>query len=488
MNNTAYLKSYVKNHPDNKMAWYLLGKEYESAGQEGKAQYCYIQAGSVYEAFEATKVPADLWQEYQDKLLEESRRKEKRKGLVRKVGIVLVFLLLLNLSSAYAPGQFAVDLPIQDDSGSFSDDLGLAVIDPYPGSEPMGQESGRASGIGGPDADSGTEFTASAYQSNIDNPYKSLEDLYGDKLETPASKVVVLGMKQKAKWLLWTKDMPIVYELNKSQQDGVMKVQSYDPKACQCRPPDATKLQKEGKAWIERQETLAVLSTAIRTYKEQKGTWPGSLDQLVQPFPDNWLAGSNPLMRHTFKSVLAMHQKADSKPQKNDTNPPAGGENLLTSGGQEGEVPFFKEPLRIVIDKDTHLLAVASGNVILRSYKVGLGGNKTPEGAYKVSDKVINPNGKDNGEFGSRGMQLSDTNYAIHGTNDPDSIGKDESHGCIRMLKKDVEELFDMIPRGAKVEIGKGILPQLESVPKERFVLKRSQDQTNPRRTYHWLL
>ncbi|GJM84202.1 hypothetical protein HMSSN139_66980 [Paenibacillus sp. HMSSN-139] len=70
---------------------------------------------------------------------------------------------------------------------------------------------------------------------------------------------------------------------------------------------------------------------------------------------------------------------------------------------------------------------------------------------------MVNPNGKDDGEFGSRGMQLSDTNYAIHGTNEPDSIGKDESLGCIRMGKKDVEELFDLVPKGTKVKIGKGI-------------------------------
>ncbi|WP_068780422.1 L,D-transpeptidase [Paenibacillus sp. GM2] len=487
MKNTAYLKSYVKNHPDNKMAWYLLGKEYESAGQEGKAQYCYNQAGSVYEAFEATKIPADLWQEYQDKLHQESRRKEERKGLVRKIGIVLVFLLLLNLSSAYAPGQFATDLPVEDDSATVAEDLGLVVKNPSQDSEAMWPEGERNWGIGSPFEGQGTEFTASAYQSNIDNPYKSLEDLYGDKLKTSASKVVVLGMKQKAEWLIWSKEMPVVYELDKSPQDGVMKVQSYDPKACQCTPPDATKLQNEGKAWIERQETLAVLSTAIHTYKEQKGSWPESLDQLVQPFPDNWLAGSNPFMRHEFKRVLALQQHAGSKPQQEEEQHPSASEERLSSN-PGGEPLYFKEPLRIVIDKEAHLLAVASGNIMLRSYKVGLGGDKTPDGTFKVSDKVINPNGKDDGDFGSRGMQLSDTNYAIHGTNEPDSIGKDESLGCIRMLKKDVEELFDLIPRGAKVEIGKGILPQLESVPKERFVLKRSQDQTNPHRTYHWLL
>lgn len=486
MKNSAYLKGYVKNHPENKMAWYLLGKEYESAGQEAKAQYCYIQAGSVYEAFEATKVPADLWQEYQDKLVEESKRKEKKKGLIRKIGIVLVFLLLINLSAAYAPGQFAVVPSVEDDSGLTVEDisslsveeLGLAVKDSDPGSE--------AAWLGGEGVSAlTTEFTAGAYESNPDNPYKSLEDMYGEELATTASRLVVLGMKKKAEWLIWTKDMPVVYELDRSPQDGVMKVQSYDPKACLCTPPDASGLQKEGKAWIERQESLAVLSTAIRNYKQQSGEWPEHLDQLVQPFPDNWLAGRNPLMRREFSRVLDIQKKAATGKAGE-----AKGQNVSEDelfGGANGEALFFKEPLRIVVDKDAHVLAVVSGKIILRSYKIGLGGSKTPEGTYQISDKVINPNGRDDGEFGSRGMQLSDTNYAIHGTNEPDSIGKDESLGCIRMLKKDIEELFDLMPRGSKVEIGKGILPRLESVPKERFVLKRSQDQTNPHRTYHWL-
>lgn len=54
-------------------------------------------------------------------------------------------------------------------------------------------------------------------------------------------------------------------------------------------------------------------------------------------------------------------------------------------------------------------------------------------------------------------MQLSDSNYAIHGTDEPESIGKDESLGCIRMSRKDVEELFAMVPMGTKVQISKGV-------------------------------
>jgi len=160
---------------------------------------------------------------------------------------------------------------------------------------------------------------------------------------------------------------------------------------------------------------------------------------------------------------------------------------VLAEGMAPGQRPYFAEPYEIIVDTQAHVLAVVSGNVIVRSYPVGLGGDKTPEGTFAISEKVMNPNGRDNGEFGSRGMQLSDTNYAIHGTNEPDSIGKDESLGCIRMGKKDVEELFDLVPKGTKVEIGKGILPKLKNVPAERFALGDRQDQTNPHRTYHWL-
>jgi cytochrome c-type biogenesis protein CcmH/NrfG len=39
---SLYLKKYVKDHPDHKMAWYLLGKDYMEKGKEAKATYCLI--------------------------------------------------------------------------------------------------------------------------------------------------------------------------------------------------------------------------------------------------------------------------------------------------------------------------------------------------------------------------------------------------------------------------------------------------------------
>lgn len=58
------------------------------------------------------------------------------------------------------------------------------------------------------------------------------------------------------------------------------------------------------------------------------------------------------------------------------------------------------------MDKQNHRLAVVSGSIILRNYAVGLGGDKTPEGNFVITDKVVNPNGRDDGDFGSRGFSF----------------------------------------------------------------------------------
>ncbi len=46
-----------------------------------------------------------------------------------------------------------------------------------------------------------------------------------------------------------------------------------------------------------------------------------------------------------------------------------------------------------------------------------------------------------------------DTLYRIHGTTEPESIGKAVSSGCIRMLNQDVIDLYNRIPKGAKVVV-----------------------------------
>jgi hypothetical protein len=53
--------------------------------------------------------------------------------------------------------------------------------------------------------------------------------------------------------------------------------------------------------------------------------------------------------------------------------------------------------------------------------------------------------------LGARAMYLGDTAYRIHGTNQPDTIGKHVSSGCIRMLNDDVIDLYARLNVGTKV-------------------------------------
>lgn len=61
------------------------------------------------------------------------------------------------------------------------------------------------------------------------------------------------------------------------------------------------------------------------------------------------------------------------------------------------------------------------------------------------------PGGSPRNPMGARALTLSGDQYAIHGTNRPGSIGTFASFGCIRMLNRDVVDLYDRIPVGTPV-------------------------------------
>src|SRR3954452_1160718 len=55
--------------------------------------------------------------------------------------------------------------------------------------------------------------------------------------------------------------------------------------------------------------------------------------------------------------------------------------------------------------------------------------------------------------LGARAMYLGSSQYRIHGTNDPTTIGKFVSSGCIRLTNEDVTDLFNRVNLGAKVVV-----------------------------------
>src|SRR5665213_2448386 len=62
------------------------------------------------------------------------------------------------------------------------------------------------------------------------------------------------------------------------------------------------------------------------------------------------------------------------------------------------------------------------------------------------------PAGPDN-PLGAYAFRLGWANYLIHGTNKPDGVGRNVSHGCIHLYPEDIEHLFSEIPIGTSVRV-----------------------------------
>jgi lipoprotein-anchoring transpeptidase ErfK/SrfK len=122
----------------------------------------------------------------------------------------------------------------------------------------------------------------------------------------------------------------------------------------------------------------------------------------------------------------------------------------------------------IIINKAVNQLAFIHNGKIEAVYPVATGFNAslTPEGLFMVTVKAENPyyrkqnipGGAPNNPLGTRwvGFNAKGTDgriYGIHGTNNPSSIGKYVSQGCVRMYNRDVEQLYEKIPIGTKVVI-----------------------------------
>ncbi len=123
------------------------------------------------------------------------------------------------------------------------------------------------------------------------------------------------------------------------------------------------------------------------------------------------------------------------------------------------------DSFRIVVDRSDNTLSLFCHEKLIKKYLVGTGEyGKTPLGEFTIASKDIDPMwrgipfGDERNILGTRWMRITDkdgalSGYGIHGTWQPDTIGKHSSQGCIRMLNKDVEELFKIVTIGTPVMI-----------------------------------
>lgn len=106
----------------------------------------------------------------------------------------------------------------------------------------------------------------------------------------------------------------------------------------------------------------------------------------------------------------------------------------------------------ILIDAEISQLTVFKDGAVLKVYPCAGGKRATPSpiGRWKITEKH-----HWGGGFGGKwfGLNVPWGTYGIHGTIYPESIGRNSSHGCIRMKNKDIDALFAIIPIGTTVTI-----------------------------------
>lgn len=128
-----------------------------------------------------------------------------------------------------------------------------------------------------------------------------------------------------------------------------------------------------------------------------------------------------------------------------------------------GPVPDA-EPVRVVVDLSDRELYVIRGGEVERSYPVAVGkpGHPTPKGEFGIRRIIWNPRwvppdagwargkkarapGDPQNPMGRVKMFFKEPDYYVHGTHQEDSLGRAESHGCIRMRNDDVIDLAKVV-------------------------------------------
>lgn len=119
---------------------------------------------------------------------------------------------------------------------------------------------------------------------------------------------------------------------------------------------------------------------------------------------------------------------------------------------------------RIQISKSKNTLDLYLNDRLFKQYRVGTGEyGKTPEGDFMIMEKIAQPTwwkdgkaipyGHPDNVLGTHWMSLNIPGYGIHGTWEPETIGKQASAGCVRLLNEEIEELFTLVPEGTPVTI-----------------------------------
>ena len=126
---------------------------------------------------------------------------------------------------------------------------------------------------------------------------------------------------------------------------------------------------------------------------------------------------------------------------------------------------IYQGHFAVTVSKATNELRLTDNGRFFKRYHVGTGEySKTPVGDFKITTRLANPPwwradgktipfGDPENILGTHWLGLNVPGYGIHGTWDTNSIGKQATAGCIRLLNDDVAELYTILPVGSPVGI-----------------------------------
>jgi lipoprotein-anchoring transpeptidase ErfK/SrfK len=181
-----------------------------------------------------------------------------------------------------------------------------------------------------------------------------------------------------------------------------------------------------------------------------------------------------------------------------EDQPETGTPKTLPANLQRQLVDYHtKEPAgTIIIDTaNTYLYLTLGGGKALR-YGIGVGREGfTWSGGERISRMKEWPDwfppaemierqpylprmmaGGEGNPLGARALYLGNTLYRIHGTNQPSTIGQFVSSGCIRLLNKDIEDLYSRVQVGTRVVVLPGKAPAVASAQRPSSVMAVGAD------------
>ena len=145
--------------------------------------------------------------------------------------------------------------------------------------------------------------------------------------------------------------------------------------------------------------------------------------------------------------------------------------NGSTGWVRRADVQVSHHDFRIVVELHAHHISVYKGSTVMYAGPIGVGTHDTPTpGGLYYTKELIQPVDQagryiPDGPYGPFAYGLSgfsnvlssfaggDGVVGIHGTNDPTALGRDVSHGCIRISNGAITALAKVLPLGVPVEI-----------------------------------